>query len=72
MKPKSRAHLIEESTCLFEIVHISGVSFASPELHIRDLQITPIYEVSLTGDHSHQAEFTHSGSHYISYPHRLI
>ena len=71
MAPGSRTYLVEESTSLFEVVHISGVSFASPEFHIRDLHIAPIYKVSLTGERSHQAEFTHSDNRYTSYPHRL-
>ena len=68
---RSPAHLVEKPTGLFEIIHVSGVYFASPELHIRDLHITPICQVSLAGECSYQAEFTHSGSRCTSYLHRL-
>ena len=44
------AHLVEESAGALEIIHVSTVRFTSPELHIRDLHIAPIYRASVAGE----------------------
>ena len=42
-------YLVIKSAGALEVIHVSSVGFASPELHIRDLHVTPIYQVSATG-----------------------
>ena len=43
----SQAHLIEKSAGPLEMIHVSSIRFPPPELHIRDLHITPNYLASV-------------------------
>jgi len=63
-------HLIVKPAGTLEVIHVSGVRFTSPELHIRDFHVTPIYRVSVTGE-SHDIErATYSGSRCTLNHHR--
>lgn len=41
-----RFHLVIKSASAFEVIHVSGVRLSSPELHIRNLHITPVWLIS--------------------------
>ena len=49
-------HLVVKSAGALEVVNVSSVRFASPEFHIRDLHVTPVYQVLVTGEPHRQTE----------------
>ena len=51
-----RLHLVVKPAGALEVVHVSSVRFTSPESHIRDLHVTPVYQMSATGELHRQTE----------------
>ena len=63
-------YLVVKSASAFQIIHISGVRFSPPELHIRNLHITPDCLILAIDEFLKQKKIAHNDSRYTSNRHR--
>ena len=59
-------YLVVKSASPFQIIHISGVRFSPPELHIRNLHVTPDCLILAIDEFLKQGGIAHNDSRYTS------